>query len=163
MGCGKSTIGKALAQKRNIPFIDLDFYIEEKENKSISEIFKTHSEIYFRRKESEYLEEILNKKSNFILSLGGGTPCFGNNMKLISQSESISFYLNYNATTLASRLAHEQEKRPLISHLEPCELKEFINKHLFERNPYYTKADYILSPQDKTISQIVELIEEKLS
>ena len=69
MGSGKSTLGKALANAKNIPFIDLDDYIAERENSSIPHIFKTKGEIYFRKKETEYLQELLQNPNDFVLAL----------------------------------------------------------------------------------------------
>ena len=75
MGVGKTTIGKRLAEKIFFPFMDLDTFIEQKEGKKISQIFKDKGEIYFRKKEREYLTELLKSSSPMVLSLGGGTPC----------------------------------------------------------------------------------------
>ena len=76
MASGKSTIGREISKKLDMKFIDLDDYISKREKRSISEIFKVEGEIYFRKIESSYLGEILNSKDSFILSLGGGTPCY---------------------------------------------------------------------------------------
>ena len=76
MASGKSTIGRILADKLNYSFIDLDDYIEEKEQTSVSEIFKSKGEIYFRKLETTSLQALLNNKDNLVLSLGGGTPCY---------------------------------------------------------------------------------------
>ncbi len=89
MASGKSTIGREISKKLDMKFIDLDDYISKREKRSISEIFKVKGEIYFRRIESLYLSEILNSKDSFILSLGGGTPCYSNNMDLILNSEAV--------------------------------------------------------------------------
>ena len=78
MGSGKTTLGEAIAHLKNIPFIDLDSYIAEGEKLSVQEIFSSKGEIYFRKKEALYLQEVLQKEEDMVLSLGGGTPCFGN-------------------------------------------------------------------------------------
>ena len=83
MASGKSSVGKVLADNFGYSFIDLDEYIEYKEAASITEIFTQKGEIYFRIKEIEYLKEILSLEKNIILSVGGGAPCYGENMKLI--------------------------------------------------------------------------------
>lgn len=163
MGSGKTTIGKELAQKLKLQFIDLDNYIEEKEQKTISEIFKIHREVYFRKIEHKYLSELLQQKTSVVLALGGGTPCFGTNMELIKKATNNSFYLHLPASVLIERLKNEAEKRPVISHLQTQEQwEEFINKHLFDRNPFYTQAQYIISVKNKSISEIVENISEKI-
>jgi shikimate kinase len=114
MASGKSTIGREISKKLDMKFIDLDDYISKREKRSISEIFKVKGEIYFRRIESLYLSEILNSKDNFILSLGGGTPCYSNNMDLIINSEAVSIYIKAGIKTLVSRLTAEKNKRPLV-------------------------------------------------
>ncbi len=87
MGSGKSTLGRALATAKNISFVDLDAYIAEREKCSVPDIFKNKGEIYFRKKEALYLQEVLQKEEDMVLSLGGGTPCFGNNMPLIKATQ----------------------------------------------------------------------------
>ena len=87
MGSGKSTLGKILAQEQEMNFIDFDHFLEEKEGKSIAKIFEERGEIYFRKKESEYLNELLQGYDNTIISLGGGTPCYGDAMERIKAAE----------------------------------------------------------------------------
>ena len=110
MASGKSTIGKKLAKTFSLPFIDLDDYIVSKENKTISKIFAENGEIYFRKIESVYLQEILNGKGNFVLSLGGGTPCYANNMNVINTSDAISIYLHTGIQLLSERLIAKNQK-----------------------------------------------------
>lgn len=152
MGSGKSTVGKYLAKSLNITFIDLDEYISAQENKSIQEIFSIHGEIYFRKKENFYLNELLNG-DNIVLSLGGGTPIYHRNMDKIKE-KSFSFYLKMNASELAKRLSKEKEHRPLIAHLEEKSLPEFIAKHLFERSTFYESAAYRIAVNQKTPEEI---------
>lgn len=155
MASGKSTIGKELSKKLYINFIDLDDYISEKENLSISDIFKTKGEIYFRRIEAKYLTEILENEDNFILSLGGGTPCYGENMKKIIDSEATSIYIKGTIVTLVNRLVSEKSKRPLVASLDNEQLTEFVAKHLFERRFFYEQATSTISTDNKTIEDIV--------
>ena len=161
MGSGKTTISKLLADKLEIKAIDLDDYISEKENNSIGDIFKSKGEIYFRLKENEYLSELLNSNKSFVLALGGGTPCYANNMDLIVK-KATSVYLKGNLNTLYKRLHNEKASRPLISDLSDEKLKEFIAKHLFERAPFYEQADHVISIDDKTIDQIVDEISKSI-
>jgi len=158
MGSGKSTVSKLLAQKLQLAAIDLDEYIEKSEGKSIQQIFKDQGEIYFRNQENKYLTELLNKKENFVLALGGGTPCYANNMDLIKNKAASSFYLKAGLNNLFERLRHEKEQRPLIALLNDEKLKEFIAKHLFERAPYYEQADQLINIDDKVPSHIVDEI-----
>jgi len=160
MASGKTTIGLALAEKMNFKFIDLDQYIEDKENMSIPDIFSIKGEIYFRKIEGKHLKEIISKESKSIISLGGGTPCYGNNMELLVNSKkALTIYLKASLKELVKRLSVDKEKRPLISHLtKEEELLEFIGKHLFERSNYYNQASRTINVVDKNTENIVEEI-----
>ena len=155
MASGKSTIGREISKKLDMKFIDLDDYISKREKRSISEIFKVEGEIYFRKIESSYLGEILNSKESFILSLGGGTPCYSNNMEVILNSEASSIYVKVDIKTLASRLTTEKNKRPLVADLEDDKLIEFVAKHLFERRFFYEQASITVNTEDKSIEEII--------
>ena len=154
MASGKSTIGREISKKLDMKFIDLDDYISKREKRAISDIFKVKGEIYFRRIESLYLSEILNSKDNFILSLGGGTPCYSNNMDLIMNSEAVSIYIKAGIKTLVSRLTAEKNKRPLVAELEDDKLVEFVAKHLFERGFFYEQASMTVNTEDKSAEEI---------
>lgn len=160
MGSGKSTIGKELATVLNYSFLDLDDYISDKENSSIPELFKTKGEIYFRKKETHYLKEVISTHDNTIVALGGGTPCYGNNLNVLLEKENvITCYLKLSIPLLSKRLFKEREKRPLISHLKTEEdLLEFIGKHIFERVQYYNQADYTIVTDNKSKQKIIEEI-----
>lgn len=160
MASGKSTIGKILAKKLNYDFIDLDDYIENKEGMTIQRIFDKKGEIYFRKLETSLLKEIVFNESHVVLSLGGGTPCYSNNMSVIQNTSQVtSFYLKASILFLVDRLKTRKSKRPLISHLETDEqLTEFIGKHLFERSPYYEQAGFKISIDNKTKKEIVKEI-----
>lgn len=159
MGSGKSTIGKNLSKIVNFEFVDLDDYIESEENLRIPEIFKTRGEVYFRKKEHAYLNELL-QKNDIILSLGGGTPCYGSNMDaIINAKQAQSIYLRSSIPNLVQRLKFEKSERPLIAHLETDEqLTEFIGKHLFERSFYYNQSDKTVVTDGKSIKEITEEI-----
>lgn len=160
MGSGKSTIGRHLASILNYDFIDLDDYIETKEEQSITSIFQSKGEIYFRKLETKYLQELLSSEDNVVLALGGGTPCYSNNMELIlTTNNAKSVYLKLSITALVERLKSEKQNRPLISHLNSDEaLLEFIGKHLFERSQYYSQSNYTINTEGKSIKDITELI-----
>ncbi|WP_109300458.1 shikimate kinase [Aquimarina sp. AU474] len=160
MGCGKSLIGNDLAAKVSYDYVDLDDYIENQEHKSIKDIFKNNGEIYFRKKETLYLNEVLNTLENAILSLGGGTPCFAGNLEIIKEHPKTKVvYLKTSLDELTKRLFNERNKRPLLAHLKTeFELKDFIRKHLFERSFYYNQADLNVSTDEKNVEQISEEI-----
>jgi shikimate kinase len=157
MGSGKSTIGQQLAVVLGYDFIDLDNYIEAKEDASITEIFKNKGEIYFRKKENSCLKELLTQNKNIVLSLGGGTPCYANNMQLLGTNNVSSYYLKLTPLSLVDRLFDEKEQRPLINHLTTKEaLQEFIGIHLFERQNYYQLATRILKTDNLSPKEIIE-------
>jgi len=159
MGSGKSTIGVRLAAILGFKFIDLDDFIEKKEQQSVKEIFKIKGEIYFRKIETHYLKEVITQNKNVVLSVGGGTPCYSNNMDLINSEYSKSIYLKLTPKSLSSRLFLEKEQRPLISHLKTEEdLLEFIAIHLFERQNFYCQATNTITTDDLTIKDTVENI-----
>jgi len=155
MASGKSSIGKELSKHLKMNFIDLDDYIIEKEKETITEIFNQKGEIYFRNIENKYLKEILSKQDDFILSLGGGTPCYANNMELINEKATISIYLQGNVSTVVERLISEKAKRPIIASLNDDKIPEFVAKHLFERRFYYEQAKIIIKIDAKTKTEIV--------
>ena len=156
MGSGKTTTGIQLAKKLYLNFTDLDEFIEEKEQKTIKEIFKQKGEIYFRKIEHKYLKQFINENKSYVLSLGGGTPCYAGNIDLILNDEdSFSFYLRGSIPTLFKRLSENKFKRPLISDLSDDQLTEYIAKHLFERSLFYDKATHKISIDNKEIQEIV--------
>jgi len=154
MASGKSVVGKILAETLTIQFIDLDSFIEHNEQMTITEIFETKGEIYFRKIEGEYLQELLNSSESSVISLGGGTPCYGNNMDFI-ENKSNSFYLKASIDTIFERLKNETSQRPLVAEIGPENLKEYIAKHLFERAPYYERAHHTVLTDHKNVAQIV--------
>lgn len=157
MGTGKSHISNILSNKLNFKLFDLDKEISKKFELSIAEIFKNHGEIFFRKAEKETLDEILSSDESVILSVGGGTPVYYDNMERINE-KSISIYLRTSVSTLSERLKKNKEKRPLIAKIPDEDLPEFIAKHLFERNPFYAKAHYIVDTDQKTTEEIAEEI-----
>lgn len=161
MGSGKSSVGKILASRLKLDFIDLDTYIEENEQMSVSQIFNEKGEIYFRIKETEYLKKIVDTTDDFVLSIGGGTPCYAKNIELIANN-SESFYLKTGLNSLYNRLKRQRKSRPLIATIKLEDLKEFIAKHLFERTPYYNRAKFIIPTDNKTVAQVVNEIEKRL-
>lgn len=161
MGSGKSHISKILSDKINFKLIDLDKEISRRNKLTIPEIFEKKGEIYFRKLERETLEEILATQENIVLSLGGGTPVYYNNMEIINNN-SASVFLRASISTLAERISKQKEKRPLIAKIADEDLPEFIAKHLFERNVYYSKAQLSINTDEKNPEDIIQEIIEKL-
>lgn len=161
MGSGKSHISKNLSQKINFKLIDLDHQISEEHQLSIPEIFEKRGEIYFRKEEKRILEELLNSEENLVLSLGGGTPVYYENMNIINE-KSKSFFLRASVNTLTNRVLLQKNSRPLISKLEDSDIPEFIAKHLFERNPYYSKAHFTIDTDSKNAVEVSDEITKLL-
>lgn len=157
MASGKSSVGKLIAEKMNLQYIDLDEFIEEKEKMTISKIFKNKGELYFRKKEMEYLEKALLKEESYCISTGGGTPCYGNNMQLIKQYTT-SVYLQTSVKEIYRRLKTAKTQRPLVARLSDEELLEFIGKHLFERSSFYQQADITVTTDGKPTKEVVSSI-----
>ncbi|MCB0380397.1 MAG: shikimate kinase [Flavobacteriales bacterium] len=155
MGSGKSTLGKKLAAKLNMTFFDLDQLIEEKEGKTIAEIFSQHGETYFRDLETTVLKQTINQHQGFVLALGGGTPIFNNNMELVNQNGT-SVYLKYNAGMLSSRLLTAKQQRPLIAGKNEIELKQFVSDLLTQREPYYLKSKLVVEGNNISANDILE-------
>lgn len=161
MGSGKSHISKILSEKLDFKLIDLDKEISRRNKLTIPEIFEKKGEIYFRKLEREALEEILATEENVVLSLGGGAPVYYNNMEIINHN-SKSFFLRASINTLSERLSKQKEKRPLIANISEENLPEFIAKHLFERNEFYSKAQFNINTDNREPEDIVAEIIEKL-
>ena len=157
MGSGKTLVSKELSILNNLKIFDLDTEISKQNNRSITEIFKEKGEIFFRKTEKEVLEKILSTEKNIILSLGGGTPCYYNNIDSINE-KTISVFLKTNVKTLAQRLSSEKDKRPLIQNISNEDLPEFIAKHLFERNPFYNQAKITINTDNLSTKEIAEEI-----
>ena len=157
MGSGKSHISRVLSSKINFKYIDLDHEISAQEKCSVAEIFNNKGELYFRKKERAILESLLKSTENIVLSLGGGTPVYFDNMTLVN-AHSTSFFLQCNLKTLVERLSRNKEKRPLIARISTEDLPEFIGKHLFERNPYYLQSKFIINTNDKTAESVADEI-----
>lgn len=157
MGSGKSKLGKKVASQLTVPFFDLDDEVEKSAGKSITELFQESGEEAFRSLESEVLVNIISKNEAFVLSTGGGTPCFNDNMELMNQSGK-TIYLNVDSTILYGRLRTAKKKRPLIANLSDEELKDFIEVSLSKRNTFYFHAAVIASESNMTAKKILDLI-----
>jgi shikimate kinase len=157
MGSGKTTHGRLLAEKLNYDFLDLDDYIEEKHKHSISSIIALVGEDGFRKVEKACLHEVLTR-NNIIISTGGGTPCFFDNMEIIN-NHGLSIFLKADTDILCKRLINcKTEYRPLIKGKSPEELKDYITKTLENRESFYSQAHYILDAENITTDQIAEIV-----
>lgn len=156
MGVGKTSLSKKLSKKLEIPCFDLDEIIEKSENLSVSAIFKDKGEVYFRKIEHQLFKKFIEKEENYILSLGGGTPCYANNHLLLQNEDVTSIYLKASIGNLVEKLKNKREKRPLIKNLTEDELQEYIAKHLFDRNYYYQNSKLTVFVDGKSKKEIVK-------
>ena len=142
MGAGKTTIGKALSKELGIIFYDLDWYIESRMRKTVSEIFAERGEEGFRKIEYNMLHEVAEFE-DVIISCGGGTPCFFDNMDYLNQ-QGLTVYLKAEPEVLYKHLQMAKVERPLLKGKSKEELLTFIKEQLEKREPFYTKARYTL-------------------
>ena len=140
-GAGKSTVGRRLAKKLSMTFIDLDLYIEKKYHTAIPLLFERYGESAFRTLEYAALQEALST-DNAVIAVGGGTPCHGDAMAQIN-AHAKSIYLQLNENDIVEHLLHSNKKRPLTNHLNEEELRTYVRKTLAEREPYYLQAQEI--------------------
>ena len=160
MGSGKTHWGHMLSERLELPFFDLDAVIVKTENKSISDIFTEKGEEYFRYKEKEVMEELVNDHEKFILSCGGGTPCFFNNILFMKKHGKV-VWLNTSVEVLKTRLLKERQSRPLVRAIGDAELKSFIVRKLGERKMYYSQADVIVEEENADIHSLLESIKHE--
>ncbi len=142
MGAGKTTVGKSLSKELNIPFYDLDWYIENRRRKKIAQIFAEVGEEGFRKIEYNMLHEVAEFE-DVIISCGGGTPCFFDNIDYMNQQAQV-VYLKASPEVLYKHLLMGKTERPLLKGKSPEELLDFIREQLQKREPFYTKAGYTL-------------------
>jgi shikimate kinase len=160
MGSGKTHWGKLLAEKLEIPFFDLDSVITQQENKSIAEIFAEKGEEYFRYLEKEVMENLVKNQNEFIVSSGGGTPCFFNNIDFMKKNGRV-IWLNTSIEILKQRLLRERTSRPLIRNVGEAELKAYIIRKLSERKMYYEQAHVMVNEEAILLEPLVELLRDE--
>lgn len=138
MGAGKTTLGKAFARDLKIPFIDLDWYIEERFHKTVSELFAERGEDGFREIERNMLHEV-GEFENVVISTGGGTPCFFDNMEYMNK-QGVTIFLEVDPAVLLNRLSSATQSRPILQDKSEKELYTFIVEKVNARMKYYSQA-----------------------
>lgn len=143
MGAGKTTLGKALARELHVPFVDLDWYIEERFHKTVGELFTERGEAGFRELERSMLHEV-GEFEDVIISTGGGAPCFFDNMEYMNRVGKTVF-LNVHPEVLFQRLRVAKQQRPILQGKEDGELRAFIVQALEKRAPFYMQVQYVFN------------------
>ena len=158
MGCGKSTLAKKLASKLSFEWLDTDAFIEKQEGLTISQIFTTHGESYFRSLELKLIQSI-DVTVPTVISTGGGLPCFNNLMEQLNDIGT-TIYLERSPKELFQRLNQGKSKRPLIANKSDEELLQFIEENLAKRNPIYRQSTFILGRDNQTLDKIINLLNQ---
>jgi shikimate kinase len=157
MGSGKTHWGRLLSKKLGLAFYDLDTVIVEQEKKSVADIFTEKGEEYFRYQEKEALERIAAEQDGFILSCGGGTPCFFNNIEFMKKNGKV-IWLNTSTDVLKQRLLRERKSRPLIREVDESDLERYIVRKLSERRMYYQQSDVTVNEESVTLEELIVLL-----
>ena len=160
MGAGKTTLGKAFARKLNLPFVDLDWYMEERFHKTVGELFVERGEAGFRELEKNMLHEV-GAFEDVVISTGGGAPCFFDNMDFMNRNGKTVF-LNVHPDVLFRRLRVAKQQRPILQGTQDDELKEFIIRELEKRTPFYSQAQYVFNADELEDRSQIEKSVEKL-
>tara|TARA_Y100001968_G_C18857604_1_gene481061 strand:+ start:53 stop:565 length:513 start_codon:yes stop_codon:yes gene_type:complete len=160
-GSNKTNIAKKIANKLELDFLDLHQLIEKEEKISIPKILISKGDVIFRKIENNYLKNLIENKTKFVLSLEEGTPCYSNNINLITRKNIVSVYLEYSINNLADILF----KNPsiILRNFSKDKLKEYIAKHIFERKSYYEKSKIIVDCDQKSEAMIINEILTKLN
>ncbi|MBS9768420.1 MAG: shikimate kinase [Flavobacteriaceae bacterium] len=153
MGAGKSTLGKQLAQSLCYDFCDLDAYIEQKNQCKITAFFEKYGEKAFREEESACLKKLCSKE-NAVISVGGGTPCFNENMDLMNKNGK-TIFINPPIDFLIKRLQYRTAHRPLLANKSHSELVDFITKNHKERVAFYQQSQHQIQGQNIKVEDLL--------
>jgi shikimate kinase len=157
MASGKSTAGNKLAKKLDLPFVDLDDYIEEKYNTTLRLLIYDKGMDRFREIEKESLEALIEKYENIVISTGGGTSCYFENMKLMNSSGT-TIYLEVDLNTLVDRLMYAKQDRPLIWGKSREDITVYAKDLLSKRQIDYKKAEHTVNGKNLKIDALVSLL-----
>lgn len=161
MYSGKTTIGRKLARILELPFYDLDDYFEVRYKISIIKFFEKYNEELFRKLEREALSDLIRQHEDVLISTGGGTACFNDNMKLMNNS-GLSVYVEMSLKSIITRMQASKKKRPLLMQVPEDELEAFIKQHLEERRKYYQQSRLSIRGESVDINEISRLIRDQI-
>ena len=157
MASGKSTVGKKLANKIALPFIDLDDYIEEKYNTTIRELMNDRGQDIFREIERDSLNSVIKENKSAIISTGGGTPCYFDNMERM-KSTGETIYIEVDIPIIVDRLMHSKKERPLVLGKTKEDLSSYVKDLLEKRDAFYKQAKYIVNGKSLKLEELISLI-----
>lgn len=158
MGCGKSTLGRRLARRLGVAFVDTDAKIEQHEGASVADVFRYEGETRFREVECEVLDRIVAEEAEAVVSTGGGLPTWSDNMARMN-SAGLTVYLRRDAEQIASRLSpFGRQKRPRLRGLDDAQLVAFMQRDMAAREPYYAQAQLVVDCDVLSDDEVVEYI-----
>lgn len=158
MGCGKSTLGRKLARRLGVAFVDTDALVEQREGAAVADVFRYEGEEHFRQVEREVLEDVLASEDAAVVSTGGGLPVWGDNMQRMNEAGD-TVYLRRSAEQIARRLSpYGRQKRPRLRGLSDEELVGFMERDMAAREPFYTQARLIVDCTETSDEELVERI-----
>lgn len=158
MGCGKSTLGRKLARRLGVAFVDTDALVEEREGAAVADVFRYEGEEHFRQVEREVLEDVIASEDAAVVSTGGGLPVWGDNMQRMNEAGD-TVYLRRSAEQIARRLSpYGRQKRPRLRGLSDEELVGFMERDMAAREPFYTQARLIIDCTETSDEELVERI-----
>lgn len=164
MGAGKTTIGRVLARQMDYEFSDLDQYIEKQSGHSISEIFADKGEEWFRKTERDMLHEVCRKRSA-VIAVGGGTPCFFDNMEYMNR-HATTVYLQASVDTLIAHIHISNRlhgnSRPLLQGKTDEEMRRYMTENLHTRAPYYNMAQHVMHIEVLNTEEQIEMTAKKI-
>lgn len=159
MGAGKSTVGKLLAETIGVPFIDSDEWIADKEQATVSDVFATKGEAYFRQLEKAFLDQLAHEQPA-IVAVGGGLPCFDDNILKLKEL-GLVVYINTSLQTLTQRLKNDRQNRPLLAAVKDQELFRFAEDLISIRKVFYKMAHVIVPNEANKPKEVVEKIQKE--
>lgn len=158
MGCGKSTLGRRLARRLGIPFVDTDAMVEQREGASVSDVFRYEGEQRFREVEREVLEQAIAEHASAVISTGGGLPVWSDNMERMNAA-GCTVYLRRSAENIAGRLSpYGRRKRPRLQGLSDEELVAFMERDMASREAFYSRAKLVAECDHRSDDEVVAWI-----
>ena len=160
MGAGKTTAARRLAQRLGWEVADTDALFEEKYKISVNDFFNKYDESLYRKLESEVLKST-ESLENVVISTGGGTACYFDNMEWMNQ-HGLTVFMRISPQAAVDRVIHSRHKRPLVEGKSEAELTEFVNKHYASRLPFYEQAKITVKSEDLDVEGMMNTIKENL-